>query len=222
MLNLVLYSDQIIPENDRIDRRLLDLMQPRGSRIGYVASGPDPRRRFFGERQAYYRRYGLDLALFYDLDAAPDSVALRTLLACDAIHLPGGDTLAFLGRLRRRGMLHVLADWAKAGGLLIGTSAGAILMTPNIAVDALFRGAPPEERPDLDALDLVPFDFFPHAQQQRYLDDLIAYSRTAPRPIIACADGDGVVVTAGRIEAVGAPLWLVGGEAEPLGIRALA
>ena len=43
--------------------------------------------------------------------------------------------------------------------------------------------------------DLLPFEFFPHLQASpRYLPDLLHFSTETPRPIIACADGDGVVV----------------------------
>ena len=70
MVNLLLYSDQIIPENSAIDMCLLELMKARepGTRIAYIPSGSEPERRFFRERKAYYTQYGLDLTLFYDLD----------------------------------------------------------------------------------------------------------------------------------------------------------
>jgi hypothetical protein len=40
MLNLVLYSDQIIPANEKIDWALVALMEGRGCRIGYILQGP--------------------------------------------------------------------------------------------------------------------------------------------------------------------------------------
>jgi len=47
MINAVLYSDQVIPANERIDRFLLEMLEGRGNRIGYVPSGPDPDGRFW-------------------------------------------------------------------------------------------------------------------------------------------------------------------------------
>ncbi|WP_457583695.1 Type 1 glutamine amidotransferase-like domain-containing protein [Ensifer canadensis] len=214
MLNLVLYSDQIFPACSAIDRRLVELLKARGTgnRLAYVASGPEPDRNFFMNAQSYYDRSGLDLSLFYDLDEPHTAEDISALFASDAIHLSGGHTGGFLERLRRSGMVQPLRDWALSGGILIGVSAGAILMNPTIATDALFIGRRPEEIADGDALDLVPFEFFPHLSDgDTYLPDLLRYSTGTSRPIVACNDGDGVVVADGRIECVGNPLWISGG-----------
>lgn len=218
MRNLVFYSDQITPANAAIDARLTALLARRGPgrRIGYVASGPEPDRRFFRQRQDYYARQDLDLCLFFEAGTARGADDLAALLRCDAIHLAGGHTAGFLRRLSENDLLAPLRRWAEAGGVLIGTSAGAILMTPTIATDALFSGAAPDAHRDAAALDLVPFEFFPHLDARpSYLDDLIRYSRATPRPILACADGDGVVVTEGVVRCVGAPLWIADGVARP-------
>jgi dipeptidase E len=219
-INAVLYSDQIIPANAKVDLRLVALMKGRGRRIGYVPSGPEPDQRFYTERRAYYARCGLDLDLFHDLDRPHDADALAALLACDAIHLSGGDTVAFLARLRKAGMLEKLRAWAGAGGLLIGASAGAILMTPTIAVDALYGDGQPDGTGDNEALALLPFEFFPHLQAKpRYLADLKEYSTRTPRPIIACPDGDGIVVADGIVDCIGDLLWIARGTAEPISHR---
>ena len=211
MSTLVFYSDQIIPANSRVDARLVELMKPRGSRIGYVPSGPEPDRRFYEERKAYYARIGLELAVFCD-SGDPTDADSAALLACDAIHLSGGNTRAFLTRLRQSGMLDRLRGWAMDGGMLIGTSAGAILMTPTIAVDALFGDERPESVRDGSALGLVDFEFFPHLQARHgYLSDLLAYSKITPRPIFACPDGDGIVVTDGAMECIREPVRLFNG-----------
>ena len=69
-VSLALYSDQIIPPNARLDHLLLDMMarQGRGKRFGYIPSAPEPDRRFFRERQAYYDRYGIELDTFFDME----------------------------------------------------------------------------------------------------------------------------------------------------------
>ncbi|MEI2296565.1 Type 1 glutamine amidotransferase-like domain-containing protein [Ensifer sp. MJa1] len=214
MHNLVLYSDQLFPECAAIDRRLADILEARGTgkRLAYVASGPEPDRSFFLAARSYYGRYGLDLTLFFDLDEPQPPQAIAALFASDAIHLSGGHTGGFLERLKRSRMLRPLRDWALAGGMLIGVSAGAILMGPTIATDAPFIGLKPEEITDGDALDLTPFEFFPHlSDDESYLLTLLNYSTHAARPIVACNDSDGVVVSGRRIECFGNPLWIFNG-----------
>jgi dipeptidase E len=193
MLNLALYSDQIIPANSAIDLRLLEMMRSKGPGkcIGYIASGPEPEQRFFKERKAYYTRFGLDLSKFHDLDEPHSAEETSSLFACDAIHLAGGHTAGFLARLKRSATFDKLRNWALNGGLLIGTSAGAILMTPTTATDAIFAGRQLEELEHEAALNLLPFEFFPHlGGNPAYLPALIRYSKYTSNPIIACHDGE--------------------------------
>lgn len=42
MRSLVLYSDQILPEAEKVDRELVALMDKPNPTIGYVSSSPDP------------------------------------------------------------------------------------------------------------------------------------------------------------------------------------
>lgn len=218
MVNLVLYSEQLFPECAAIDRRLADILEAGGTgrRLAYVASGPEPDRGYFLAAQSYYGRYGLDLQIFFDLDEPHSPQDIAALFASNAIHLAGGHTGGFLERLKRSGMLRSLRDWVLSGGTLIGVSAGAILMGSTIATDAPFIGLKPEEITDGDALDLMPFEFFPHlGDDESYLPTLLRYSKHTPRPIVACNDSDGVVVTGTRVECFGSPLWISGGAVQP-------
>ncbi len=208
-MKLALYSDQIVPENRRIDDVLLRLLPP-GSTIGFVPSAGDPDRRWAASRREYYGSSGLNLVCSYD-PAEHDLEGLDRLLACDAIHLSGGDTRVFQQRLNDSGVISVLRDYAADGGVLIGTSAGAILLGEDIAVDALFHSEAP--RPGgPKGLGLVDFDFFPHLRSKpEFLPALAAYSRTTSRPVLGCPDGAGVIVNGEQIELVGDGLMIFDG-----------
>ena len=210
-----LYSDQLIAENAPMDRRLAALILSRGNRIGYIASAPEPQRAFFDEKRQYYAQYGLSLDLFVDLDALAGDEEIGRLFSCSAIHLTGGHTGDFLRRLRQSGMLEKLRAWALDDGIVVGTSAGAILMTPTIAADALFEGGSPEAVRDGAALDLMPFEFFPHLNDDPgYLPALLRYSETTANSILACRDGEGLILGNGLVEIFGAPLMIAGGFVE--------
>ena len=214
MVTLVMYSDQVIPQNRKVDLRLLDLLAGR-KRIGYMPSGPEPDRRYYSERRAYCAALDLDLSVFFDI-AAVDADGLADLLDSDAIHLAGGDTRAFLQLLKAHGLMATLSDWAQKGGLMIGTSAGAILMTTTVAIDAIFTGEDPKAVHDGGALNLVPFEFFPHYDSGRdYLPELLSYSAKTPNLIAACRDGDGIVVRGGVVECVGDIVWIRNGTVIP-------
>ncbi len=185
--------------------------------MAYVPSGPDPDFRFYSACQAYYSERGVTLDMFYDLDREHSRAEVEALFAYQAIHLSGGNTAGFLSRLRRSNMLDRLRIWARNGGLLIGISAGAMLMTPTIAVDALYGGGCPDDGGDGAALGLVPFEFFPHLQAKPgYLEDLRSYSARSSQPIIACPDGGGIVIVDGVAELFGDLLWLSEGTVVPM------
>jgi dipeptidase E len=208
MTKLVLYSDQEIPENVQVDRRMLELIGTSHTpKIGYIPSAGDPDRNWFGQKMQYYARLGADLAVYFELDVDYHPEELDQLLACDAIHLSGGNTYHFLYWMRARGMIGVLREYVDRGGVLIGVSAGSILMTPDIGTTRLCgdEALPGEQMDSLDALGLVDFAFVPHINQIPIASNAVKiYSRRHPGTILyGCADGDGIIVNGDRVEFIG-------------------
>ena len=111
MRRLVLYSDQILPDTEPVDRELAALLGKTNPTIGYIPSGPDPQREYYEERRAYYAGLGITMSAFFELREAYDPSQLEALLACDAIHLSGGNTYGFLHWLRERDMLAPLRQY---------------------------------------------------------------------------------------------------------------
>ena len=129
---------------------------------------------------------------------------LPALLACDAIHLSGGDTFYFLHWLRRRGMLSVLQRYVADGGLLIGVSAGAILMTANIGISTNYGDTPLAGDPDWTGLGLVDFAFVPHLDS--HPDGIKTMQEYADRhqvTVYGCRDGDGLIVQEQQVRCIG-------------------
>ena len=211
MRKLVLYSDQILPATEKVDRELVVLMGHPSPTIGYIGSSPDPERKYYEERRAYYARLEMTLSTYIDETYEPDQ--LEALFTCDAIHLTGGNTYHFLRWLRQRHMLARLRQYATRGGVLIGVSAGAILMTPEIGTAALCGDTPPEVDVDLTALGLVDFAFVPHFEgTPSELVALQAYSRSREGVVYACRDGDGIVVEGDQVRSIGNVTMMAKGE----------
>lgn len=206
MSRLVFYCDQDIPENYKINQRLLQLLGKPHATIGFIPSGADPDGAFYGDRQTYYSALGIDLAVSLELNDNYQSERVSQLFACDGIHLSGGNTFHFLYWLRKRGLMQPLLDFVKRGGVLIGVSAGAIMMTPEISSSTFCADVPlpGEEMDDLSALNLVDFAFFPHTDCfPQHEAQMIAYSHGHDRPIYGCANGDGIVVDGDIVEFLG-------------------
>jgi dipeptidase E len=205
MRRLVLYSDQIEPETDKVDQELVALLGRSNPTVGYIPSSVGAyREHYYEARRVYYARLGMTLAVDFGLDQNYDPSRLEALLACDAIHLSGGNTYYFLHWLRQRDMLAPLREYVARGGVLIGVSAGAVLMTPDIATAAFGGDEPLEGETDLAALHLVDFAFVPHFKETpSALVAVQAYSRRCQVPVYACRDGDGIVVVDDQVKCIG-------------------
>ena len=201
---LALYSDQQINKSTKMDEKLLNSIGKPHPTIGYIPSSTDPKRIWFKQQQAYYKSFGADLTIYFELEREYESEKAKELLACDAIHLSGGSTYNFLYWLGQRGFISLLKDYIENGGVLIGVSAGAILMTPEISTTHICGESPSHNLNDLSALNLVDFAFLPHINQIESVESkMIEYSVTQGRKIYGCRDGDGIIVDNDNVQCIG-------------------
>ncbi|HBZ87019.1 MAG TPA: peptidase S51 [Candidatus Edwardsbacteria bacterium] len=198
---IIFYSDQVMPENERLDRRFLELINKDRPKLAYIPSASDGTRRYYREKCQYYKRYGIEDLLYFDLNREYDPAKTEELLACDAIHLSGGDPFQFLGSIRKRKFGPVLKEYLNKGGILLGISAGAIVLTPSINISHVFYRSRTDQH---QAVSLVDFHFLPHWNlRQDQVDAVKKFSIDNQAMVYACQDGDGMVVHDGNIELVG-------------------
>ncbi|MFC1641016.1 Type 1 glutamine amidotransferase-like domain-containing protein, partial [Patescibacteria group bacterium] len=117
----------------------------------------------------------------------------------------------------------VLRDYVEKGGVLVGVSAGSMVMSPKIdvgAVDDDMEGTLNEiGLTDLTAMGLSGFEFFPHLNKD--VDELTkrlkVYSKIEDSVVYACQDGDGIVVNGDDIQFIGDVLKFENGEVTNMG-----
>ncbi len=123
------------------------------------------------------------------------------LLSCDGIHLSGGDPFQFLGSIHKRDFGPVLRKYNENGGILLGISAGAIVLTPSINISHVFYKSRTDQH---QAVGLVDFHFLPHwNQREDRLEAVKKFSLDNQAMVYACQDGDGMVIRDGKVELVG-------------------
>jgi dipeptidase E len=204
---LVLYSNQGSPPSGSLDARLLQLLPSRCT-VGYIPASPDRDRRFFSGFARHYERLGIALR-FFGLEEEFQPNELPELLELDAIHLSGGNTFRFLHWLHTRGLFLELQMFAARGGVLVGVSAGAILMTRDIRSaaicgDAPYRALSDPTLSDNAGLGLVDFAILPHfdgSDAQRAA--LVRLGEELGSVAYAVPDGAGIVVDGSRVELIG-------------------
>ncbi|MGF6765992.1 dipeptidase E [Paraburkholderia sp. GAS33] len=199
---LALYSDQDFPANEEMDARLLRLIGGSRPKIGYIAATSDPERIYFRRKADYYAGIGANLVAYVGPGQDTSEAEWSTLLSCDAIHLSGGNTFSFLSWLQRRSALPVLTRYVSEGGVLIGVSAGAILMTPSVDSALLCGDVRDEQLEDDAGLRLVDFHFWPHFNSESVTQKQSKLSSTIP-DLYACPDGSGIVIDGNEVELFG-------------------
>lgn len=208
---IYLYSDQEVPGNERIDALWLAELNGRDVRIGYIPSASDSTRRYFDRKREYYSRYGISDFVYFDLNKEYRPELLPELLSCQVIHLSGGDPFQFNDAVRRRNFAPVLRNYHEDGGILLGISAGGIVLSPSIEVSHLFYRARAERS---EAVGLVPFHFLPHYNRRvASLEQLRNFSARLRCTVCAVNDGDGIAVVGGAKSFVGPVLEITNGVA---------
>ena len=199
---LALYSDQEHSEYSPMDSRLMNLIGVEKPNVGYVASSPDPERIYLGSREAFYATLGAELTTYVDSENCKTPGVMDTLLECDAIHLSGGNTFEFLAWLKQSGLITELERYAQQGGVLVGVSAGAIIMTPSIKT-SLLCGDIAISDGDYRGLGLVPFNFWPHYQKGEEASSVARQVLSSVGLTYGCPDGSGLIVDGEQLETYG-------------------
>jgi dipeptidase E len=202
MKKLVLYSAQETPEDHKVDLELMRLIAKPNPRIVWIPSDFVNDSAWFHSKKTYYAQYGVTLEEPVQFGAALFGSELQKLFSFDAIHLSGGDTPQFLTLLREHNLLQRLHDYVARGGVLIGVSAGAIIMTPNIFTAYDCGDDRPSEPFDHTALGLVDFAFMPHyeSELEKRCQELVLELNCT---LYACQDGDGIVVNGDEVKLMG-------------------
>lgn len=207
-MNLVFYSGGTSRENRSLSQEVALLLAAKSNpRVAFIPAEGSYAREDFRDFRRQLSRTGVEDFLCIPIDDTLDPAAEKELFRSDAIFLGGGNTYYFLRNVRKHGLLPKFRAFVKRGGILMGLSAGSILMTPSIMTAAVPRSESDENEvglTDMKALGLVPFEFAPHYAPSRRGDaELLRYSKKLSHPIYACADGEGIVVRNGSIRFVG-------------------
>lgn len=199
----MLYSDQVIEENKKVDDELLKLLDKENASIGYIPSASESSRKYYNQKVEYYRKLGINNLQYFDIDEEYNEYEFNKIFNYDAIHLSGGNTFNFLHLLRKRDLLGSLNKYVYNGGILIGVSAGSILTTKTIEI-ARFCDENHVGITNYNALGIIDFEFMPHWNENaKYYGLLKEYSVSKSTTIYACKDGDGIVVNGEEIKFIG-------------------
>ncbi|QOR64774.1 Type 1 glutamine amidotransferase-like domain-containing protein [Cytobacillus suaedae] len=206
MGKLFFYSDQVVgsPGNRKLDNLLFAGKRANDIKIGYIPSTVDIEKKYFNVKSDYYREYGVQNIMFFDLYSEFNPQQMDELISCDIIHLSAGNPIEFKEAINKRGMETVLRDYFNNGGTIVGVSGGAVQLGQSSNLFKLFNGVS-EDDDSIETLKLVDFEFLPHYNRwdEEFKDKVVNYAVTSDTTVYAGNDGDGLIVEDGVVHTVG-------------------
>ena len=211
-MKLLLFSDQNYSQLE-VKTQLVDLIGKSKPTIGYISSCRDPSRQFYKKTKQYYARFEANLTPYLDLESGFDSNYIKLVFQADAIHLSGGNTYQFFYWIIRRGLCERLHEYARSDKVIIGVSAGSIIMTPDISYSQFCGDYNHVGLKTLNGLALVNFNFVPHAiAGDTIARNIIHKSQQDNSRVVVASDNDWIVVDGSNIKVYGQPKLIVDGE----------
>ena len=143
---------------------------------------------------------GFQVTDVYELNASTHSIVEGS----DAVFLGGGNTFVLLDQLRKSRFDELLIKMHRAGKILIGESAGALVLGPTIEPIRFIDE--PERAPELakfTGLGLFPFLPAVHFGRPEYLEQYAWIAQAAfslNLPVITLRDADSAWIRRGLIE----------------------
>ncbi len=211
-MNLAFYSDAKPDQNKSFDIEVVKLMPNKEARWAFIPSQTDSDRKYYRRFIDYYSSLEYRNFEYLDFDLEFEQNNLARLNEFDAVYLSGGNTFYFLSRIKQTGADSALRDFAKLPGkVLVGVSAGAMIMTPtimNTVIQHQIKGDFEELNKcgltDYSGLALVNFEFVPHFTVESKGEMIKKYVPQTNNKVYGCPDGSGIIVSGINAHLIGA------------------
>jgi dipeptidase E len=167
----------------------------------FLASQPDPKLFFYGLVADTYKSVGYEVDHYLDFEEGYSDESFEKALSYPFIHLSGGNTFRFLKSIQDRGAESRLAEYARNGGILIGVSAGAMILTPSIESAYICGDENTVGLSNLKGLELVSFLFDPHSSKKDSNIDKLS----GEFDLLMASDDDAFLLIDGQEKFIGSP-----------------
>lgn len=214
-LKVFLFSDHRAPASLPLDAQVLAATGALDPTVAWIPSGGSPEKTdaFFAERRRYYSALGVNKIEMFRLHHDFEKRRIPDILRKDIVHSSGGDPFVFLRNLRATGVLEALRERAMGGGVTVGDSGGAMLLSRDIEMCRFGPIPVPDDLTSLSSVGLVDFDFHPHfGRYGASLDQLKAHSNNRGRAVYAVQDGGGLAVVGTEVLPCGSVVHIIDGK----------
>lgn len=159
----------------------------------YIPAGLDGAKEEFKQFKKDFKAIGVKKTNFLALENETPSRAKEKISQAEIVFLGGGNTFYFYSQITKNKLKTAFINHVKKGRLLIGLSAGGIIMTPTLMMACY---------PDIDAdelsgevdhfksLGFTKFEICPHYRNAKKMNlNLMTYTALYPYPVYGLRDG---------------------------------
>ena len=172
-------------------------------KVAYLEYRSDPTNYYINKINVFYDKIGAHEIKKIDLDLNYNENERNSIFDYDVLHLSSGNTFDYLWQLKKMKYIEIIKGFSKLNKLIVGHSAGSLLPSPTIGT-AIYGDENEIDLKDLNSLDLIDFEFFPHWNEWSYfLDKLKEYSRMNQINIFLVEDGEGMIIDDDRKYIIG-------------------
>jgi dipeptidase E len=141
--------------------------------------------------ESQFKELGFDVIDFVDLENNPETDFSKY----NVIYVCGGNTFKLLKYARQANFKNTIIDLLNRGGIYIGVSAGAIILSPTIQIAASIDPDPNEVGlSNLEGFGLIDFEILPHYNPS--LDEELAnYQKMTTNEIVKITDSQAIIIT---------------------------
>lgn len=151
-----------------LDKIVPDLpKRPSELKVAFIPTAALKYEQWLDDDRKKFEELGFDVHIF-DIKEKTESEIRSFLSGVDIIFVSGGNTFWLLEKARKSGFDKVLRELSKSNKIYIGSSAGSIIVGPNIEPIKSFDDPSAANLDSYDAIGLVDFVVLPHWGKDKY------------------------------------------------------
>jgi dipeptidase E len=200
-MKFFLYSDKITPD---LNRMLMQEFNINKAVITYVPSAStDKAIAYFEAFKKSFAHENIQEFYYLTLDQSFDYQSAEKLLKkSDILFLSGGHTFDFIKNIRSAKFDQLIVEFSNSEKLLLGQSAGAILMSPSLNTAQIIGDTKSFTQNKNQGLGLFNYEICPHYTES--LDpEIISYSKSITNTILALPEDSAAIINNGRLTCSG-------------------
>ena len=174
----------------RAVEKFFDLLPSKSVAIVTTAAKEKENNKYSKLAEAQFRELGFNTIDFIDIesDARADFSTYNVIYVC------GGNTFKLLKYARETNFKDAIVKLLGRGGVYIGVSAGAIILTPTVQIAASVDPEPNEVGiTNLEGFGLIDFEVHPHYNPS-HDKELTAYQKTTANKVIRISNSQAIII----------------------------